>query len=252
MPRLTFFMLLFTFSSIGLPGLNGFAGEFPILLGMFQRGWSQAPGGLHGQLLVIAVLAVSGVVLGAWYMLWLVQRVFFGPLREPPGFGAAGEAAGGTSDPSHASHATHASHAMHASPGAIGAHGGHAAEAAGGHVVSDMNLREVLALAPLALFVFWIGLSPGTFLQPIAPAVGAIAAPIEPLFQADYATKPTAPQPAAPTRVLMPRPRVTEPARWRRRRGASLPPPNPPRRDPRRAPPGPCRPFRSERTDDDR
>ncbi len=32
---------------------------------------------------VIAVLAVSGVVLGAWYMLWLVQRVFFGPLREP-------------------------------------------------------------------------------------------------------------------------------------------------------------------------
>ena len=32
---------------------------------------------------MIAVLAVSGVVLGAWYMLWLVQRVFFGPLREP-------------------------------------------------------------------------------------------------------------------------------------------------------------------------
>ena len=32
--------------------------------------------------MVIAVLAVSGVVLGAWYMLWLVQRVFFGPLKE--------------------------------------------------------------------------------------------------------------------------------------------------------------------------
>jgi NADH-quinone oxidoreductase subunit M len=37
---------------------------------------------LHTQYMVIAVLAVSGVVLGAWYMLSLVQRVFFGPLRE--------------------------------------------------------------------------------------------------------------------------------------------------------------------------
>ncbi len=38
---------------------------------------------MHAQFLSIAVLAVSGVVLGAWYMLWLVQRTFFGPLREP-------------------------------------------------------------------------------------------------------------------------------------------------------------------------
>ena len=41
------------------------------------------------QLLAMAVLAVSGVVLGAWYMLWLVQRVFFGPLREPAGHAPA-------------------------------------------------------------------------------------------------------------------------------------------------------------------
>ena len=43
---LAFFMVLFTFSSIGLPGLNGFAGEFLMLLGMFQRAWpsySQLP-----------------------------------------------------------------------------------------------------------------------------------------------------------------------------------------------------------------
>ena len=69
-------------SSIGLPGLNGFVGEFMILLGMFQRAWTDAPGPLGPQLMVIAVLAVSGVVLGAWYMLWMVQRVFFGPLKE--------------------------------------------------------------------------------------------------------------------------------------------------------------------------
>lgn len=82
-PWLAFFMLLFTLSSIGLPGLNGFAGEFMILLGMFQRAWSASLPAGQNQLLVIAVLAVSGVVLGAWYMLWLVQRVFFGPLHEP-------------------------------------------------------------------------------------------------------------------------------------------------------------------------
>jgi NADH-quinone oxidoreductase subunit M len=78
-PVLAFFMLVMTLSSIGLPGLNGFAGEFLLLLGMFQRAWVQ--GGV--QYWAIAVLAVSGVVLGAWYMLYLVQRVFFGPLREP-------------------------------------------------------------------------------------------------------------------------------------------------------------------------
>ena len=78
-PVLAFFMLVMTLSSIGLPGLNGFAGEFLLLVGMFQRAWVEGA----VQYWVIAVLAVSGVVLGAWYMLYLVQRVFFGPLREP-------------------------------------------------------------------------------------------------------------------------------------------------------------------------
>ncbi|MDA7978452.1 MAG: NADH-quinone oxidoreductase subunit M [Pirellulales bacterium] len=80
-PCLAFFMLVMTLSSIGLPGLNGFAGEFLLLTGMFQRGWF---GGTHSaQFLTISVLAVSGVILGAWYMLSLVRRVFFGPLKEP-------------------------------------------------------------------------------------------------------------------------------------------------------------------------
>ena len=83
LPVLAFFMLVLTLSSIGLPGLNGFVGEFLMLLGMFQRGWADAPRRSGpSQYRVIAVLAVSGVVLGAWYMLWMVQRVFFGPLRE--------------------------------------------------------------------------------------------------------------------------------------------------------------------------
>lgn len=83
LPWLSFFMLVFTMSSIGLPGLNGFPGEFMILLGMFQRGFAETTGVWRWSLQLVAVLSVSGVVLGAWYMLWLVQRVFFGALREP-------------------------------------------------------------------------------------------------------------------------------------------------------------------------
>lgn len=83
LPVLTFFMLVFTFSSIGLPGLNGFVGEILVLLGMFQRAFAETPPVLLMQYQILSVLAVSGVVLGAWYMLYLIQRVFFGPLKEP-------------------------------------------------------------------------------------------------------------------------------------------------------------------------
>ena len=83
LPIMALFMIIFTLSSIGMPGLNGFAGEIMILIGMFQRAFAQGPDALAPTLKPIAVLAVTGVVLGAWYMLWLVQRVFFGPLREP-------------------------------------------------------------------------------------------------------------------------------------------------------------------------
>src|SRR4029079_5873939 len=76
MPWLAFFMVLFTFSSIGVPGLNGFAGEFLILIGTFQRAWADSSAAARPELTTMAILAVSGVVLGAWYMLWLVQRVF--------------------------------------------------------------------------------------------------------------------------------------------------------------------------------
>jgi NADH-quinone oxidoreductase subunit M len=67
-PRYAAVFLVITLSSIGLPGLNGFVGEFLILLGAFQR-WPTA-----------AIVATSGVVLGAVYMLWAYQRIMFGPL----------------------------------------------------------------------------------------------------------------------------------------------------------------------------
>jgi NADH-quinone oxidoreductase subunit M len=81
-PVLAFFMLFMTLASIGLPGLNGFVGEFLLLMGMFQRAWGTEVTEWTGQYRVISVLAVSGVLLGAWYMLSLVARVFFGPLHQ--------------------------------------------------------------------------------------------------------------------------------------------------------------------------
>jgi NADH-quinone oxidoreductase subunit M len=83
-PILAFFMVFMTLASIGLPGLNGFAGEFMLLIGMFDRAWATANAASEWatHYRVISVLATSGVVLGAWYMLYLVLRVFFGPLRE--------------------------------------------------------------------------------------------------------------------------------------------------------------------------
>ncbi|MEN6459600.1 MAG: NADH-quinone oxidoreductase subunit M [Thermoguttaceae bacterium] len=77
LPRLSFVTMLLVLSSIALPGLNGFAGEFLLLLGVFQRGWGQPMPHDWLQLRTIAVLSMSGVILGAWYMLWMYQRVFF-------------------------------------------------------------------------------------------------------------------------------------------------------------------------------
>jgi NADH-quinone oxidoreductase subunit M len=59
------------FSSIGLPGLNGFIGEFLILIGAFRTNY------------VWAGFAVLGIILGAAYMLWAFQRVMFGELDKP-------------------------------------------------------------------------------------------------------------------------------------------------------------------------
>jgi NADH-quinone oxidoreductase subunit M len=75
LPLIACTMVFIAMASIGLPGLNGFTGEVLSLAGMFRR---------HP---VYAVLGTSGVVLGAWYMLTMIQQAFFGPLREPSAHG---------------------------------------------------------------------------------------------------------------------------------------------------------------------
>jgi NADH-quinone oxidoreductase subunit M len=66
MPRLTAAFMIITLASIGLPGLNGFVGEFLILLGAFR--WDPR----------YVVGAGLGVILSAVYMLWMFQRVYYG------------------------------------------------------------------------------------------------------------------------------------------------------------------------------
>jgi NADH-quinone oxidoreductase subunit M len=68
MPMYAFVFMVFTMASVGLPGTSGFVGEFLVLMGIFQvNSW-------------VALLATTGVVLGAAYMLYLYRRVIFGKL----------------------------------------------------------------------------------------------------------------------------------------------------------------------------
>lgn len=97
--------IIFTLASIGLPGTNGFVGEFLIILGGFTASK------------LIGTLSATGIIIGAAYMLWLYQRVFF----------------------------------METNPKVQGC--------------TDINMREIMTLAPLIILVFWIGIYPNTFLS---------------------------------------------------------------------------------------
>ncbi|OIP32342.1 MAG: hypothetical protein AUK47_20750 [Deltaproteobacteria bacterium CG2_30_63_29] len=77
-PVFAVFFMIIVLSSAGLPGMNGFVGEFLVLTGTFVSGtliggWGQ----------VLAIFAATGMVLGAVYLLWMFQRVMFGPLSNP-------------------------------------------------------------------------------------------------------------------------------------------------------------------------
>lgn len=71
MPLFAVFMMIATLSSVALPGTNGFVGEFLILLGTWQTSR------------IAAIISATGVIFGAVYMLWMVQCVMFGPIKNP-------------------------------------------------------------------------------------------------------------------------------------------------------------------------
>src|SRR5207237_570608 len=79
-PAVAATFLVITLPSLALPGTNGFVGEFLVLIGTFS---SRVLAGA----VPLAVIGASGVILGAVYMLWVYQRVFFGPPRKAAGHG---------------------------------------------------------------------------------------------------------------------------------------------------------------------
>ncbi len=134
MPVWSSFMVLFTLSSIGLPGLNGFVGEFLCLGGTFiseHDGLTGYPGVLGPWYAVVAGL---GLIFAAMYLLILLGKIVWGVYREPP----------------HISSST--------------SHGGEATR-----LPRDLCLREIVILTPLAVACVWLGLQPKPMLDAIAP-----------------------------------------------------------------------------------
>jgi NADH-quinone oxidoreductase subunit M len=141
MPLWSSFMVFFCLASVGLPGLNGFVGEFLTLLGAFLAKGVLGPG--------YAAVAGVGMILGAVYLLHLLGRVVWGPTRVP--------AAHHGSDDHSSGHPT-----------------GHSAEHP---AVQDLNTREVAVLLPLAAACLLLGLFPAAMLKSIDGPVRRLTAP---------------------------------------------------------------------------
>ncbi|MGB5809141.1 MAG: NADH-quinone oxidoreductase subunit M [Polyangiales bacterium] len=123
MPWYATIFVIVTMSSIGLPGTNGFVGEFMILAGSF---FSRGPVGFGSAWFIMTLFAATGVIFAAVYMLHAVLRMFWGKVIHEENQG-----------------------------------------------LSDLNLRETLALIPLIALIFWIGLYPKFFLDKMNPSVDA-------------------------------------------------------------------------------
>jgi NADH-quinone oxidoreductase subunit M len=155
MPIWATFMVFFSMASVGLPGLNGFVSEFLCVMGAYQANDVLRLGaGMQGAGLGpwYAFLAGIGMIIGAIYILYMVGKVVFGPLKEPAG---------------HADHHGHGNHADHAA----GAHATHAVADAEHGLPADLTRREILALAPLAILCLVLGVFPRPLMNMVMPNV---------------------------------------------------------------------------------
>ena len=88
-PKFAFFLVVIVMASAGLPALCGFPGEFMILTGTFTGGSPLDQVVFHGATWslrlhqVLTIVAATGVIFAAVYLLWMTQKVLFGPLQDP-------------------------------------------------------------------------------------------------------------------------------------------------------------------------
>jgi NADH-quinone oxidoreductase subunit M len=165
MPMYAFFLGLFTFASIALPGTSGFVGEFLAILSAFQyEKW-------------IAAIAFLVAIFSAWYMLWMYQQVIkgraFGELPDPhDGSLTPEEIAMLNATGDHGGHGE----LVHA-PVSGGAHG-HDDE---GQVDStgflDLTTRELVTLVPLAALTIILGVYPDPVFDIVEPSFERIMDP---------------------------------------------------------------------------
>ena len=129
MPVWSSFMVFFVMASVGLPGLNGFVSEFLCTMGAFQSytQWTSGPNAQAGATFGplgpwFGIVAGTGVIIAAIYLLYMTSKVVWGELREPAGHGK---------DDEH-----------------------------GPKLPVDLNLREISTLVPLAALCLAFGLFP--------------------------------------------------------------------------------------------
>ncbi|MGH3873477.1 MAG: NADH-quinone oxidoreductase subunit M [Pseudonocardiaceae bacterium] len=134
-PVLAGMMLLAGLSSLALPGTNSFVSEFLVLVGSYPR----QP--------VFTIIATTGIVLAALYVLWVYQRVMQGPVRGAAVVGAL-DGPGTATAPEAADQRRRAR-------------------------FPDLSIREVAVLAPLVVLILLLGLFPQPVLDVITPSVGA-------------------------------------------------------------------------------
>jgi NADH-quinone oxidoreductase subunit M len=137
MPVFTVVFMIVTLSSVGLPGTNGFVGEFLILIGAYTAAFSKAftfsmqtigSGGraINIMQVLLVILATTGVVFAAVYMLWMFQRVMFGKITNEEN-----------------------------------------------SKMKDLSFRELCVILPIIAFIFIIGLYPNPFLKKMEASVNA-------------------------------------------------------------------------------
>ena len=125
MPVFGSLSLIIVLSSAGLPGLNGFIGEFTILLGAYTS--------IAINNTLAAILAALGVILAAVYLLHMFQKIYLGPVTDDKN-----------------------------------------------KVLKDLDVREIITLAPILVVILWIGLYPKPFFMLITPAVEKMVLLLQP------------------------------------------------------------------------